>query len=149
MQPAMTTAEWLRRAADAWSEADATQDQEARRIKIILAEGYERLAKHAAFLAEGNAYPSVGRLIEMAGSVDDVSPKPRPTESLVRGLVALLATPFLLLAALGIALWIVAPRKQLGDIPESPRRSRRWWLVVDIATALLGVATLDWLVDAF
>ena len=55
----MTTAEWLRRAADLWSDADATQDQEGRRIKIILAEGFERLAKHAAFLAEGEAYPSV------------------------------------------------------------------------------------------
>ena len=58
-------------------------------------------------------------------------------KSLARGVVALLATPFLLLAALG------------GDILGNARRRSRWWLVVDIATALLGVATLDWLVDAF
>jgi hypothetical protein len=50
MHPTVTAADWLRRAADAWSEADATQDQEARRVKVILAEGFERLAKHAAYL---------------------------------------------------------------------------------------------------
>jgi len=137
MQP--TTADWLRRAADAWSEAeaDATQDQEARRAKVILAEGYQRLAKHAAFLAEGDAYPSARKLRA-----------PLLFGSLMRGLVASLVTPFLLLAALGIGLLVVAPLKNPGNIPEI-RRRRRWWLVVDIATALLGVATLDWLVDAF
>jgi hypothetical protein len=31
MPPTITTADWLRRVADAWSEADATQDGEARR----------------------------------------------------------------------------------------------------------------------
>jgi hypothetical protein len=55
----------------------------------------------------------------------------------------------LLLAALGIALGVVAPRKKLRDILENARCRSRWWLVLDIATALLGVATLDWLVDAF
>ena len=149
MQPTMTTGDWLRRAADAWSEADKAQDQEARRAKVILADGFERLAKHAAFLAEGNAYPSVGRLSEMVRSVDDESPKPRLPGSFLRGLAALLATPFLVLAALGVAVWVVAPRKVCGRSLENTRRRSRWWLVADIATALLGMATLDWLVDAF
>jgi hypothetical protein len=61
MQPTMTTADWLRRAADAWSAADTTVDPEARRARILVAEGCERLAKHAAFLADGDAYPPLGR----------------------------------------------------------------------------------------
>ena len=52
----MTTADWLRRAADAWDEADAIQDREARRTKVTLAEEYERLAKHAAYLAHYKSY---------------------------------------------------------------------------------------------
>ena len=67
----------------------------------------------------------------------------------VRGLVALLATPFLLLVTLGIALWVVALHKMRGGIFESARRRSRWWLVVDIAAAVLGVGALDLLVDAF
>lgn len=67
----MTTAEWLRRAADAWSEADATVDPKARHAKVVLAEGFERLAKHATFLAEGDAYPSVGWLGEMMRSMNN------------------------------------------------------------------------------
>ena len=51
MAPTFTTAYWLMKAADAWSQAETTQDQEARRIKLTIAEGYERLAKHAASLA--------------------------------------------------------------------------------------------------
>jgi hypothetical protein len=51
MAPTLTTAYWLKKAADAWSQAETTQDQEARRIKLTIAEGYERLAKHAASLA--------------------------------------------------------------------------------------------------
>ena len=149
MQPTMTTGDWLRRAADAWSEADATEDPEARPAKVLVAEGCERLAKHAAFLAEGDAYPPVDRLSEMVHSVDDVSRKPRLPERLVRGLVALLATPFLLLVTLGIALWVVALHKMRGGIFESARRRSRWWLVVDIAAAVLGVGALDLLVDAF
>ena len=47
----MTTADWLRRAADVWDEADAAQGPEARQAKVNLAEEYERLAKHAAYLA--------------------------------------------------------------------------------------------------
>ena len=58
MQPTVTTAEWLRRAAETWSEADATQDQEARRVKVILAEGFERLAKHTAYLASSDGRPT-------------------------------------------------------------------------------------------
>jgi hypothetical protein len=63
--------------------------------------------------------------------------------------LALLATPFLLLAALGTALWVVAPHRNLGDILETARGRSRWWLVVDIAASLLGVGALDWFVDAF
>jgi hypothetical protein len=70
MQPTMTTAEWLRRAADAWSEADTTQDPEVRRVKVILAEGYERLAKHAAHLADYDAPAAHGRLSNNARFVD-------------------------------------------------------------------------------
>ena len=47
----MTTADWLRRAADVWDEADAANDPEARQAKVKLAAEYERLAKHAAYLA--------------------------------------------------------------------------------------------------
>jgi hypothetical protein len=54
-------------------------------------------------------------------------------------LVALLATPFLLLAALGVALWVVAPHKRLGDILGTVRRRSRWWVAVDIAAVVLGV----------
>lgn len=66
----------------------------------------------------------------------------------MRGLVALLATPFLLLAALGIALWVVARQQKLGDILETARHRSRWWIAVDIAAAVLGVGMLDAL-DAF
>ena len=52
----MTTADWLRRAADAWDEADAIQDRESRRTKVTLAEEYERSAKHAAYLAHYESY---------------------------------------------------------------------------------------------
>ena len=55
MRPTMTAAYWLRRAADTRSEADAAHDQEARRVKVILAEGFERLAKHTAHLADADA----------------------------------------------------------------------------------------------
>jgi hypothetical protein len=108
MQPTMTTSDWLRRAADAWSEADATADSEARRVKVTLAEGFERLAKHAAFLAEGDAYPSARKLRA-----------PLLFERLVRGLVALLATPFLLMAVLVIGVWL----KASGKLTEAPRSS--------------------------
>ena len=72
MQPTVTAADWLRLAAGMWSEAEATQDQQARRVKVILAEGYERLAKHAAFLAHGDAYPPVGWFSEMRRFLDKV-----------------------------------------------------------------------------
>jgi hypothetical protein len=51
-----TTADWLRRAADAWDQADAIQDREARHTKVALAEEYERLAKHAACVTHYEAY---------------------------------------------------------------------------------------------
>jgi hypothetical protein len=52
----MTTADWLRRAAGAWDEADAIQDGKARHTKVTLAEEYERLAKHAAYLTHYGTY---------------------------------------------------------------------------------------------
>ena len=156
MQPTMTTADWLRRAADVWSEADAAQDQEARRAKILVAEGCERLAKHAAFLAEGDAYPPVGwfndikrfgrRICPPFGirfqrpSTAEVPPRPRLPECLLRGSAALLATPFLLMAALGAALWATAAHKRRA---ETVRRRRRWWVAADITAAVLGAGALD------
>jgi len=113
MQPTMTTADWLRRAADAWSEADATQDQEARRPKILVAEGCERLAKHAAFLAQDDAYPPVALDDCPDGPCTGGSLKPRLPESLLRGLVALLATPFLLLIMVAVVSWL----KVSGKLP--------------------------------
>jgi hypothetical protein len=65
----------------------------------------------------------------------------------VRGLVALLATPFLLLlAALGDALRVIAEHKRRA---ETARHRSRWWVAVDIAAAVLGVDALDLLVNAF
>jgi hypothetical protein len=66
----------------------------------------------------------------------------------VRGSLALLATPFFLLAALGFAFWVIAPHKKLVDILETARRRSRWWVAVDIVAAVLGVGMLD-LLDAF
>jgi hypothetical protein len=51
MRP-MTTADWLRRAAEAWEQAEATADPKARAARLALAEGYQRLAQHAALLAD-------------------------------------------------------------------------------------------------
>ena len=164
MQPTMTSSDWLRRAADASTEADATAGPEVRHANVLIAEGCERLAKHAAFLAEGDAYPPVGWFSEMKQLCGQGSSVFRPQisasangcgaalklpGSAVRGLLALLITPFLLLAALGVALWAIAPHKKLADILETARRRSRWWVAVDIAAAVLGVATIDLLVDAF
>jgi hypothetical protein len=74
MQPTMTTADWLRRAADAWSEADATTDPKVRHAKVLIAEGCERLARHAAFLAEGDTYPSISWFGELVRSMNYVYP---------------------------------------------------------------------------
>ncbi len=75
--------------------------------------------------------------------------KPMLFQSLARGLVALLATPFFLLAALGVALWVITRHKKLADLLETARRRNRWRVAVDIAAAVLGVVALDLLVDAF
>ena len=71
MQPTMTTGEWLRRAAEAWSEADATVDPKAGTRESSSRRRIKRLAKHATFLAEGDAYPSVGWLGEMMRSMNN------------------------------------------------------------------------------
>jgi hypothetical protein len=59
--------------------------------------------------------------------------------------VALLATPLLLLAAMGLALWVIAAHKRRA---ETAHRRSRWWVAVDVAAAVLGVGALD-LMDAF
>ena len=83
-----------------------------------------------------------------AEKLRDGTPKLRPPDSLVRGLVALLATPFLLLAMLAVGVSVIAPHKKLADLLETRRRSR-WRVAVDIAAAVLGVGALDLLVSAF
>ena len=45
---------------------------------MLIAEGCERLAKHAAFLAEGGAYPPVGWFGEIKRFVDKDSSAFRP-----------------------------------------------------------------------
>ena len=133
---------------------------EARRAKILVAEGCERLAEHAAFsgrwsLIAGRLAPRdetfrgkdslpFGLNFQRLGMAE-VPLKLRLPESLVRGLVALLAMPFLLLVALAVALWVIAPHKRRV---ETARRRSRWWVAVDIAAAVLGVGMLD-LLDAF
>ena len=66
--------------------------------------------------------------------------------AILRGLLAWLATPALILAALALAIdwWIATPRQAM----TCGRRSR-WWVAVDVAAALAGVAALDLLVEAF
>jgi hypothetical protein len=49
-----------------------TRDPEARRVRVILAEGYERLAKHAAYLADHDAHAARGRLSNNARLLDRV-----------------------------------------------------------------------------
>ena len=54
----MTAADWLRRAADARSEADATQDQEVRRVKVVLASvGFGCCASLCRGRTNGPTYP--------------------------------------------------------------------------------------------
>ena len=59
--------------------------------------------------------------------------------AILRGLMAWLATPALLLAALALAIdwWIVTRRHAMTDGHRS-----RWWVAVDVAAALAGVAAL-------
>jgi hypothetical protein len=66
--------------------------------------------------------------------------------AILRGLMAWLATPALLLAALALAIdwWIATPRQAMTGGCLS-----RWWVAVDVAAALVGVAALDLLVEAF
>ena len=68
--------------------------------------------------------------------------------AILRGLMAWLATPALLLAALALAIdwWIATPRQAMTG---GRLRLSRWWVAVDVAAALVGVAALDLLVEAF
>jgi hypothetical protein len=51
MQPTLTTAYWLQRAADAWAQAEALDDPKVRAVRLLIAEGCQRMADHAALLA--------------------------------------------------------------------------------------------------
>ena len=87
MPATFTSSDWLRRAAEMWAEADAADDLTTKRVKMVLAQGCERIAHHVAAQMEAELMPEAN-----AGR-----PKPSLPERLLRGLVALLATPFLLL----------------------------------------------------
>jgi hypothetical protein len=46
MPATFTTSDSLRRAAEIWAEADAADDLTTKRLKIMLAQGCERIAHH-------------------------------------------------------------------------------------------------------
>jgi hypothetical protein len=48
MSATFTASDWLRRAAEFWAEADAADDLHRKRLKIMLAQGCERIAHHVA-----------------------------------------------------------------------------------------------------
>jgi hypothetical protein len=48
MPATFTVSDWLRRAAEAWTEAAAADDVHTKCLKIMLAQGCERIAYHVA-----------------------------------------------------------------------------------------------------
>ena len=90
MPATFTASDWLRRAAEIWTEAGAADNLHTKRLKIMLAEGCERITHHVAAQMKAELMPEA-----KAGR-----PKPPPRERVLRGLVALLMTPFLLLTVL-------------------------------------------------
>jgi hypothetical protein len=56
MEQTFTTEYWLQRAADACTQADAIVDPKARAARLLIAEGCQTMAKHAALLADMAAY---------------------------------------------------------------------------------------------
>ena len=48
MPATFAASDWLRRAAKIWAEADAADDLTTKRLKIMLAQGCERIAHHVA-----------------------------------------------------------------------------------------------------
>jgi hypothetical protein len=95
--------DWLRRAAEIWAEADAADDLTTKRLKIMLAQGCERIAHHVAASMEA----------ELISKANASRPRPSLPERLLRGLLALLATPFLLLIMVAVVSWL----KVSGKLP--------------------------------
>ena len=102
MPATFTSSDWLRRAAEMWAEADAADDLRTKRVKMVLAQGCERIAHHVA---------AQMKAAELMPEAKAGRPKPPPRERLLRGLVALLMTPFLLLTVLLIGCWLQASGK--------------------------------------
>ena len=102
MPATFTSSDWLRRAAEMWAEAAAADDLRTKRVKMVLAQGCERIAHHVA---------AQMKAAELMPEAKAGRPKPPPRERLLRGLVALLMTPFLLLTVLLIGCWLQASGK--------------------------------------
>ena len=107
MPATFTASDWLRRAAEIWTEAGAADNLHTKRLKIMLAQGCERIAHHIAAPMEA----------ELISKANAGRPKPPPRERVLRGLVALLMTPFLLLTVLLIGCWL----KASGELPVHRR----------------------------
>ena len=103
MPATFAVSDWLRRAAEIWAEADAADDLTTKRLKIMLAQGCERIAHHIAAPMEA----------ELISKANASRPRPSLPERLLRGLVALLATPFLLLIMVAVVSWL----KVSGKLP--------------------------------
>jgi hypothetical protein len=52
MSAPLTSVQWLIRAEDARRDAAATKDPQVKRIMLVMAAGYERLAAHAMYLEQ-------------------------------------------------------------------------------------------------
>lgn len=112
MPATFATSDWLRRAAAFWAEADATDDLHMKRLRIMLAQGCERIAHHVAAKMKAELIPKANTR----------HPKPSLPESLLRGLAALLATPFLVLTLLMIGCSL----KLSGKLPVNRRMTFAW-----------------------
>jgi hypothetical protein len=106
MPATFATSDWLRRVAENWALADAADDSRTKRTKQVLAQGCERIAHHVAAPLRAELMPQANTSLQ----------KPSLAQSLARSLVALLATPFLLLAVLIIGCWL----QLSGRLPDHP-----------------------------
>jgi hypothetical protein len=119
MRPTITTADWLRRAAEAWEQADDTDDPKVRAARLTIAEGCQRLARHAALRScseqDSSTVAALGHRETMDRSHKNaahrcaVASRTHPRLLIARVLrvvAAWLTTPFLLLAALVIGCWL-------------------------------------------
>ena len=57
MPATFAASDWLRRAAEIWAEADAADDLTTKRLKMMLAQGCERIAHHVAAQMEAELIP--------------------------------------------------------------------------------------------